>query len=81
MTPSVEGILDFVAPGFLIERAVPLGDIEYVDGQNRAGTTYGDPKQAPVAVGRIDDTQEMRTKDRKALNAKVRSVETLSSSR
>ncbi len=41
MTPPVEGILDFVVHRHGIDRAVPLGDIEYVDGTNRPGMARG----------------------------------------
>jgi hypothetical protein len=75
MAPPVEGILDFVAHRYRIERLVPLGDIEFVDGKNRAGMAYIDPKRAPVVTGRIHDTHGMRAKNRKHRVPKVRTVE------
>jgi hypothetical protein len=65
MAPPVEGILDFVAHRQRIERAVPLGDIEYVDGKNRTAMARGDSKLALVAIGRTD-THGIGTKDQKA---------------
>ena len=54
MAPPVEGILGFVAYRYRIERAIPLGDIEYVDGKNRAVMARGDSKLALVAIGLTD---------------------------
>jgi hypothetical protein len=62
MTPSVEGKLDFVAHRCGVERAIPLGDIEYVDGKNWAAMVHDDPRPAPLASAR-STTHGMHTKD------------------
>jgi hypothetical protein len=58
MAPPVEGNLDFVVYRCRIERAIPLGDIEYVDDKNRAGNGAGRFESALADKGRTDDTHE-----------------------
>jgi len=59
MAPPVEGILDFVAHRHRIERAVPLGDIEYVDGKEPNRNGAGASKPAVGTPEPVDET--MRT--------------------
>ncbi|TFV83344.1 hypothetical protein E4P40_14325 [Blastococcus sp. CT_GayMR20] len=54
MAPPVEGTLDFVARRYPIDRAVPLGDIEYVDGKNPSRDGDGDGEEELVPKPAID---------------------------
>jgi hypothetical protein len=71
MAPPVEGILGFVAHGHRIERAIPLGDIEYIDDKNRAVMAWGDSRLALVAIG-LADTHGIGTRDPESREPMVR---------
>jgi hypothetical protein len=55
IAPSVEGILDFGAQRYRIDRTVPLGDIKQIDGKTKQEWRTA---RAPVAVGRTDELTE-----------------------